>query len=62
MNRILFIELLGGLGDVLIALPAIQALAATYPQAQMTVLTFAPGDVLLHHHPSIHRVLQAEIG
>lgn len=62
MNRILFIELLGGLGDVLIALPAIQALAATYSQAQMTVLTFAPGDVLLHHHPSIHRVLRAEKG
>lgn len=62
MTQILFIELLGGLGDVLIALPAIQALAASHPQAQITVLTFAPGDQLLHHHPHIHRVLQAPPG
>ncbi len=62
MTQILFIELLGGLGDVLIALPAIQALAASHPQAQLTVLTFAPGDQLLYHHPQIHRVLQAPQG
>jgi ADP-heptose:LPS heptosyltransferase len=62
MQAILFIELLGGLGDVLMALPAIQALAASHPQAQMTVLTFAPGDTLLHHHPSVHRVLRAAQG
>ena len=55
MKQVLFIELLGGLGDVLIALPAIQALAASHPQASMTVLTFAPGDVLLLHHPLVHR-------
>jgi len=62
MKTILFIELLGGLGDVLIALPAIQALAAAHPQAQMTVLTFAPGDELLRHHPLIYRVLRAQRG
>ncbi|MBW4463213.1 MAG: glycosyltransferase family 9 protein [Nodosilinea sp. WJT8-NPBG4] len=62
MTKILFIELLGGLGDVLIALPAIQALTASHPQAHMTVLTFAPGDSLLHHHPQVHRVLRAPAG
>jgi len=62
VKQVLFIELLGGLGDVLIALPAIQALAASHPQASMTVLTFAPGDVLLLHHPLVHRVLVAEKG
>jgi ADP-heptose:LPS heptosyltransferase len=60
MQKILFIELLGGLGDVLIALPVIQALGASHPQAQMTVLTFSPGDVLLCHHPLVHRLLVAE--
>lgn len=62
MHKILFIELLGGLGDVLIALPAIQALAASHPQAQMTVLTFAPGAVLLQQHPHVYRILQAKSG
>ncbi|PSN76064.1 glycosyl transferase, partial [filamentous cyanobacterium CCP4] len=56
MTRILFIELLGGLGDVLIALPAIQALAASHAPAHMTVLTFAPGDELLAHHPLVQQV------
>lgn len=62
MTQILFIELLGGLGDVLIALPAIQSLTASHPQAHMTVLTFAPGDSLLQPHPQVHRVLQAPAG
>ncbi|MGG6241038.1 glycosyltransferase family 9 protein, partial [Nodosilinea sp. AN01ver1] len=56
MTNILFIELLGGLGDVLIALPAIQALAASHAPAHMTVLTFTPGDQLLIHHPLVQRV------
>ena len=42
-NDILFVELLGGIGDVLIALPAIQALARSHPDAKLAVLTFAPG-------------------
>jgi ADP-heptose:LPS heptosyltransferase len=54
--RILFIELLGGLGDVLIALPALQALAASQAPAHTTVLTFTPGDQLLTHHPLVQRV------
>ncbi|HEY9880897.1 MAG TPA: glycosyltransferase family 9 protein [Leptolyngbyaceae cyanobacterium] len=62
MQRILFIELLGGLGDTLIALPAMQALAASYPQAHFTVLTFEPGGELLQQHPLIHTVIQIPKG
>ncbi|WP_035994347.1 glycosyltransferase family 9 protein [Leptolyngbya sp. KIOST-1] len=62
MTRILFIELLGGLGDVLIALPAIQALAASHAPAHTTVLTFAPGDELLAHHPLVQQVWRAAPG
>lgn len=42
-QRILFIELLGGIGDLVIALPAIHAVARSHPKAHLTVLTFAPG-------------------
>ena len=61
-DRILFIELLGGIGDVLIALPAIQSLAATHPNASLTVLTFSPGGELLLNHPQISRVIQTPKG
>ncbi|MBV9454070.1 MAG: glycosyltransferase family 9 protein [Rubrobacter sp.] len=59
MREILFVELLGGLGDVLIALPAIQALARSHPEARLTVLTFPPGGELLEQDPLIHRVVHA---
>lgn len=62
MKRILVIELLGGIGDILIALPAIKALATTYPHAEITVLTFAPGGELLEYDPQIHRVIYALSG
>jgi ADP-heptose:LPS heptosyltransferase len=62
MQHILFVELLGGIGDVLIALPAIQALARSHPQASVTVLTFAPGGQLLETDPLIDRVIYAEKG
>lgn len=58
-RQILFIELLGGIGDVLIALPAIHALAQSHPNAQLTVLTFAPGGELLEQDPWIDRVVYA---
>jgi ADP-heptose:LPS heptosyltransferase len=59
---ILFVELLGGIGDVLIALPAIHALGRSHPAAQVTVLTFAPGGDLLQHDRWIHRVVDAQPG
>lgn len=62
MQAILFVELLGGIGDVLIALPAIQALGRSYPEAKLTVLTFPPGSELLDTDPLIHRVVTAQKG
>jgi len=43
VRNILFVELLGGIGDVLIALPTIQALGRSHREAVLTVLTFTPG-------------------
>ena len=54
MRETLFVELLGGVGDVLISLPPIQALARTYPEARLTVLTLSPGGELLEIDPFIH--------
>ena len=62
MNCILFVELLGGIGDVLIALPAIQALGRSHPDASLTVLTFAPGGDLLKADPLIDCVEIAQKG
>ena len=61
-DRILFIELLGGIGDLVIALPAIHGLARSHPSAHFTVLTFAPGNELLNTDPLIHQVIVAERG
>ena len=57
MQNILFIELLGGIGDLLIALSAIQAIGRSYPSAKLTVLTFAPGGELLRPNPLIDQVI-----
>src|ERR687886_2674411 len=58
-REILFVELLGGLGDVLISLSAIQALARSHPGARLTVLTFPPGGELLEGDPLVHEVVHA---
>jgi ADP-heptose:LPS heptosyltransferase len=57
VERILVVELLGGFGDVLLVLPAVHALARSHPAAELTVLTFTPGDALLRHDPLIARVV-----
>ncbi|KAM3109188.1 glycosyltransferase family 9 protein [Phormidesmis sp. 146-33] len=62
LKQILFVELLGGIGDVLIALAAIQALSRSHPHAKLTVLTFAPGGELLKTDPLIHQVVVAQKG
>ncbi len=62
MYKILFIELLGGIGDVLIALSAIQALARSHPNVELTVLTWTLGGELLKSDPLIHRVVYAQPG
>ncbi len=57
VRELLVVELLGGFGDLLLALPAVHALARSHPAARVTVLTFAPGDALLRHDPHVHRVV-----
>jgi ADP-heptose:LPS heptosyltransferase len=52
-ENFLFIELVGGIGDLLIALPAIQALARSRPRAAVVVLTSMPGGGLLQHDPRL---------
>jgi ADP-heptose:LPS heptosyltransferase len=59
VREILFVELLGGLGDVLISLQAIQALARSHPEARLTVLTFSPGGELLEGDPLVYEVMHA---
>src|SRR5918993_3425820 len=59
VREILFVELLGGLGDVLTSLAAVQALARSYPEARLTVLTFPPGGELLEGDPLIYEVVHA---
>ncbi|RJK95449.1 glycosyltransferase family 9 protein [Vallicoccus soli] len=57
VRDVLVVELLGGFGDLLLALPAVHALARSHPGARVGVLTFTPGDALLRHDPHVHRVL-----
>jgi ADP-heptose:LPS heptosyltransferase len=57
VRRILVVELLGGLGDVLMVLPSVHALARSHPGAEVNVLTFAPGDRLLAADPYVAEVV-----
>jgi ADP-heptose:LPS heptosyltransferase len=60
ITSILFVELLGGIGDLVIALLSIHAIARSHPQARLTVLTFDPGAELLLSDPLIQRVIVAQ--
>jgi ADP-heptose:LPS heptosyltransferase len=53
---ILFVDLLGGIGDLVIALPAIHALAASHPGARLRVVTHEPGAGLLRGDPAVSAV------
>ncbi|OAA23351.1 ADP-heptose:LPS heptosyltransferase [Frankia sp. EI5c] len=57
-REILFVELLGGFGDLLIALPAVHRLADSHPTARLRVLTFAPGGQLLARDPRVAEVIE----
>ncbi|ONH23658.1 glycosyltransferase family 9 protein [Pseudofrankia asymbiotica] len=58
VGEILFVELLGGFGDLLIALPAIHRLADSHPEAALRVVTFAPGGQLLAGDPRVGEVIE----
>lgn len=57
VRSVLFIEFMGGIGDVLLALPAIHALARSHPAAAVRVLALAPGHALLTRDPLIAEVV-----
>jgi ADP-heptose:LPS heptosyltransferase len=52
-RSMLFVELIGGIGDLVMALPTIQALSRSYPMATLTVLAYGPGTALLDHDPHV---------
>ena len=60
MRRVLVIDLLGGLGDLIMVLPSAHALAEAHPDAELTVLTHAPGAPLLARDPAVSAVRTAE--
>jgi len=59
IHQILFVELLGGIGDLILALPAIEAVARSWPGAALDVMTFAPGGELLIGDPRVRTVFFA---
>lgn len=61
-DRILVVDLLGGLGDLLLILPSIHALAESHPHAALHVVTHAPGDELLTTDPTVTAVRSAARG
>ena len=59
VREVLVVELLGGLGDLLLVLPAVHALAAAHPDAAVRVLTLGVGAPLLALDPAVAEVLVA---
>ncbi|MDQ4131532.1 MAG: glycosyltransferase family 9 protein [Actinomycetota bacterium] len=62
ITSILFVELLGGIGDLVLALPAIHALARTHAPARVSVVTFPPAGRLLVHDPWVDECLELPRG
>jgi ADP-heptose:LPS heptosyltransferase len=54
------IDLLGGLGDLVMVLPSVHALHDADPTGELVVLTHAPGAVLLERDPAVTAVRLAE--
>jgi ADP-heptose:LPS heptosyltransferase len=54
--RTLVVDLLGGLGDLVMVLPSVHALREADPDGELVVLTHAPGAVLLERDPSVTAV------
>lgn len=62
IRRALFVELLGGIGDLVFVLPSLDALVRCHPETAWDVLTFAPGGELLLGDPRVHEVFFARRG
>ncbi|MFN2556625.1 MAG: glycosyltransferase family 9 protein [Nitriliruptorales bacterium] len=62
ITSILFIELLGGIGDLVLALPAIHALARSHTPAHTAVVTFPPAARLLARDPWVDETLELPTG
>lgn len=59
-DRVLVIDLLGGIGDLLLALPAVHGLARRH--GEVHVVTYAPGADLLTSDPLVRSVVVAPRG
>ncbi|GAA2717267.1 glycosyltransferase family 9 protein [Micromonospora olivasterospora] len=55
-GEILVVDLLGGIGDLLMLLPAVHGLARRNPGARLRVLTHEPGAELVRADPAVTRV------
>jgi ADP-heptose:LPS heptosyltransferase len=62
IRDILVIDLLGGLGDLVMVLPVVHALARRNPGARLRLLTHAPGDALVRTDPAVTEVHRAPPG
>lgn len=62
LREIVVVELLGGFGDLLLALPAIHALARAHPAVALRVVTLTPGDSLLAADPAVTSVTVGDAG
>ena len=59
MNRLLVVKL-GDIGDAVLATPALRALSATWPDAEIDVLCSANGASVLEEFPGLHELIVAE--
>ena len=57
VRELLVVELLGGIGDTLLALPSVHALARAHPGAAVRVLTYDAGAELLDRDPHVTEVV-----
>ena len=62
VRDVLVVDLLGGIGDLVMLLPSIHALARRHPDAAVRVLTHAPGSALLAADPAVAEVRTAQKG
>ncbi|MDT7573723.1 MAG: hypothetical protein QOH17_56 [Pseudonocardiales bacterium] len=62
VTDVLVVDLLGGIGDLVMLLPSVHALARHHPRAAVRVLTHAPGAVLLDTDPAVAEVRTAPKG